>query len=383
VSRPSPKVELNPAVLKWARESSGWKIEDIAGKLKVPSKEYERWESSGRDIKINHLEALVKYYRRSLATFFLPNPPHEPKPPKDFRVLPGRRDKFERRTLFAIRRAERLQSKAVDILGSLGEARTPKIGKANYEEDPEAVSIRERGHFDITVQDQVSWRDESIALTTWRDAIERRNILVFSLRMPLNDARGFSLSQNQPWAIVVNSSDASRARIFTLFHEYGHLLLHRPGVCVPQRNWEKPSELGKTELWCNKFSAAFLLPKGALQQFVNQRSTLTENLPDVTAEISRRFKVSQEVVVRRLMTLKLITDRQFLEQLERLESLPKIKRKGGFVSPAVASVGGRGKLFTRLVLEGRERGILSYRDVADFLSIRLKHLDKVSSLVVS
>jgi Zn-dependent peptidase ImmA (M78 family) len=338
------------------------------------------WESTGKTIRVSHLESLSKLYKRSLAAFFLPNPPQEPKPPKDFRVLPtGRRVKFEKKTLLIIRRAARLQLIAADLSDALGETKETKITAPLEEHSAEEASWRERQRLGISVPDQLGWRDESEALRRSRDAIEALNILVFSQSMPIDDARGFSLTHQKPWVIVVNSSDAIRARLFTLFHEYAHLLLHQPGICIPQREWAKSSGLEETEVWCNQFAAALLLPRDTVQDLIRQKTVSQENLPELATELSRRFKVSQEVVIRRLMTLNLISERQFFEQLSRFATQQKRKRKGGFASPALATLRGCGRRYTRLVLEARERGVITFRDVADFLSIRLKHLEKVSS----
>ena len=382
MSSPSPEVDIKPAILKWARESSGWKIEDISKKLKVSAAKYEEWESTGRAIKITHLEALVKHYKRSLAFFFLPAPPTEPKPPKDFRVIPGRKGKFETKTLVAIRRATFLQTVASELFDNLALSKEPQVEVASTDESPEAVGQRERKRLGVTVSEQLGWRDASVALRRWRDAVEAKSILVFSLSMPVDDARGFTLSEEHPWAIVINSSDAVRARAFTLFHEYGHLLLHRPGVCIPQREWLKHVKLGEVERWCNAFAAALLLPRDALGELGWDVST--QVVEEYVAELSRRFKVSEEVALRRLLTLNLVSEQQFREQIERIRrTTSKAAKKSGHVSPSVASVSGRGRLFTRLVLQGQERGVLTYKDVSDLLAIRLKHLDKVSSLAAA
>jgi len=383
VSRPSPEIDIKPAVLRWARESSGWTVDEITKKLRVSPRRYGEWESTGQGMKVSYLESLSKHYKRSLALFFLPEPPAEPKRPKDFRVLPRKNEKFEKKTLLAIRRAARLQRIAAELSDDLGEAKEPQIPSGSLGQNPESASWQERQRLKISVQEQLGWRDESEALRHWRVAIEGLNILVFSQSMPIDDARGFSLSDRKPWAIVLNSSDAIRARIFTLFHEYGHLLLHRPGICIPQREWVKPSALEETEVWCNQFAAALLLPQDAVQRLVGQHVVSAEDIPELAADLSRKFKVSQEVVVRRLMTLKLISEKQFFEQVERFAAQPKRKQKGGFVSPASATLRNCGRRYTRLVLEGRERGIISYRDVADFLSVRLKHLEEIGSLAVA
>ena len=39
------EVDVNPNIIKWARESAGWSIEEIAGKLKTSAENYKRIES--------------------------------------------------------------------------------------------------------------------------------------------------------------------------------------------------------------------------------------------------------------------------------------------------------------------------------------------------
>jgi Zn-dependent peptidase ImmA (M78 family) len=374
-------VDVKAPVLKWARESSGWTAEAIVGKIRVSAKQYREWESTGKGIPLAKLEALSKYYKRSLAVFFLPAPPPEPKKPTDFRMLPGKVDKFERKTLLAIRRALWLQSVASELFELLDLPKLAAIGAASLEDNPESVSRRVRQALGVTLNDQLQWESESEALRKWRDALEAKHVLVFSQSMPVADARGFSLSNVNPWVIVVSSSDSMRARIFTLFHELGHLLLHSPGVCIPRDDYSRGSRLIKVEKWCNQFAAALLLPRDYVENAAVNRGT--DTLPEILTQISRRCKVSQEVVLRRLAGLDLIPEVMFEEQLERLKTQAIPKKSKAAVSPAVKSVNGRGRQFTRLVLEAKERGILTYKDVSDLLSIRLKHLDKVSSLVAA
>jgi hypothetical protein len=88
--------------------------------------------------------------------------------------------------------------------------------------------------------------------------------------------------------------------------------------------------------------------------------------------------------VRRLLTLGLTTKafyekkrRQYLEEFER-------RSKGkGFVSPARDAVSALGKPYVRLVLEAFRSLRVTANDVADYLGVRLKHLDAVGSAVES
>lgn len=381
--RRSPEVSVKAEVLKWARESSGWTVQEVSTKLKVPPRTYKQWETTGLGIRLTQLEALAKHYKRPLAAFFLPKPPKEPKPPRDFRVLPGREGKFEKKTLLAIRRGIRLQTLASELGQTVDWDTKPRIGTARLQDDPEVVSVRERERLGINTKEQLRWRNESEALQHWRDAVEKQNVLAFSISMPVDDSRGFSLSELRPWAVVLNASDAMRARIFTLFHEYAHLLLRSPGVCIPQQEWTRRAGTGSEERWCNHFAAALLLPAQTVQMISSTSEFVPERLPESLWVLSQRFKVSQEVVLRRLLTLGLVSQREFWKEIERLQSVRMPKRKGGFAAPALLCVRGNGRLFTRLVLEGRERGAITYANVADYLGVRLKHLEKVQSLVAA
>ena len=51
--------------------------------------------------------------------------------------------------------------------------------------------------------------------------------------MPIEDARGFALADANPKIIVVNSKDQIEARIFTLLHEFAHILLGETSISIP------------------------------------------------------------------------------------------------------------------------------------------------------
>jgi len=150
--------------------------------------------------------------------------------PDDFRVLPsGKGQHISRKLRLAIREARRLQAIATDLMKEMGLEITVEIGKANLSDDPEGLAKIERARLGIDLKEQFHWKDEGEAFLRWRKAIENLNILVFQLPIPVRSARGFSLLGEGLPAIVVSSSDAIQARIFTLFHEYAHLLLGAAG----------------------------------------------------------------------------------------------------------------------------------------------------------
>jgi len=382
MSRAALEVTVNPAVLRWARETSGATPEGAARKLKVPPAEISRWESVVTPIRVSHLRVMAEYYKRPLSAFLLADPPNEPPPPTDFRLVTGQARGFERKTLLAIRKAARLHSLAKELAPSLRPGATARLGKAKPSDDPEYVSNKEREGLHVDVEQQFGWRDRWAAFRGWRDAVEAANILVFQFSMPVEDVRGFSLSDKEPFAIVVNSSDAVRARIFTLFHEYGHLVLRQPGVCLPGAEPRKKVREGNVEMWCNRFAAAFLIPRSAMESFLQEQaiSDTGRRLRDLLPAAAKAFKVSEQVVLRRMRDIGLIGSSAFWEEIKRLGTHEKaVDGRGGPISPARRCITQHGKLFMSLVLEARGRNLITHADIADYLSLRLKYLPEVQS----
>jgi Zn-dependent peptidase ImmA (M78 family) len=373
---------VKPAVLKWARESSGSSVEEAARHAQVSASTFAQWEKAESSLRLGQLRALADYFRRPLAALLLPEPPPEPALPTDFRKLPGRSGQFERRTRLAIRRAMRLQGLAHDLTQALKHDATPLIGRAQRTHDPEALAGRERQRLDISIDAQFSWKNPWQALRAWRAAAESRNLLVFQLPMPVKDVRGFSLGEAAPVAIVVSSSDAVQARIFTLFHEYAHLLLRESGICVPEPALLATGPVAAVEQWCNRFAGALLVPGPALASLLGASAPLRSerDLVEAAEEGARRFRVSRLVVLRRLLDCGFASKTHFHRVAQELTRKLKVRKAGGGASdPARKCLAENGRIFTSLVIEARSQGLINYSDVADYLGLRLKYLKEVET----
>lgn len=308
MSRKSFEVDIEPEVLVWARESMGMNTAEVAKRFNLSENTIKKWESGQKKPTIVQIKKLTKIYKRSLAAFFLPEPPEECPLPNDFRTLPKERRKpFSQETRLAIRKARRLQSLTIELARSTESEIYTNVGRASLSDDSEIVANKTREQIGIDVRTQFAWENDVAAFEEWRKAIERLGVLVFQLPLPVEETRGFSLPEDILPTIVLNEKDHIRARIFTLFHEYGHLLLNTSGIC----NWENqnnPPEIVKSvEKFCNNFAGAFLVPKDALLQheLVKLRVNTSDWSDEYLGKIARDFKVSREVILRRLVTLKL------------------------------------------------------------------------------
>jgi len=384
--RTSLEVSVEPKVLVWARESIGMSKPEVAKKLNASEDTVSKWESGQKKPTLIQLERLAKtIYKRPLAVFFLPEPPKELPFPKDFRSLPpDKRKPFSSKTYLAIRRARRLQSLDSELTESLNRKIVTQIGKTSLSDDPEIVANKTRERLGIEIQTQFSWENEPEALDEWKKTIENLGVLVLQIGIPIEETRGFSLTEGNLPVIVLNLRDAINGRIFSLFHEYGHLLLNDSGICGDMGDQEYLSDEAKSiERFCNHFAGAILVPKDALlnHELVKSKEYPAHWTDEILKEIAETFKVSQEVILRRFVILGLAT-RDFYQK-KREEWSPPPKRGGGR--------GGRnwpkecirknGVPFVSLVLETHREEKITYRDVADYLAIRLKYLPKVEQLI--
>jgi len=87
--RSEPVAGVQPVVMRWARQSIGLSVSDVALRLKRPVDEIEAWETGAAFPSYPLLEKLAyQIYKRPLAVFFLPAPPEEASPTREFRTLP-------------------------------------------------------------------------------------------------------------------------------------------------------------------------------------------------------------------------------------------------------------------------------------------------------
>ena len=389
MSARSIEMLVSPPLLSWARASVGLDVSSAARKVHVASRKIESWESGATKPTLTQAEKLASVYRRPLATFYLPRPPIEPSLPTDFRVLAEHQGQpLSYETRLAIRRAWRLQSTAEELLVALNRETKVTLPKLRLSSGPDDEAARVRQALGIGVEDQYSWHDPYEALRRWRAGIERSGVLVFQLPTPLKDTRGFSLPSRRAPAIVVSSKDHPRARQFSLFHELAHLLTDTSALCDMEITWGgHDREHQAVEKFCNQFAGAVLVPQDALlaQELVKPIRRPKPWSDEALSELSDRFKVSREVILRRLLDLKLATRDLYLRKREDWMELarrqPKKKSKGG-QSPAKRCVYEQGVPYVALVLESLGGDKITYAQATDYLGVRAKHLAKIAEVMV-
>jgi Zn-dependent peptidase ImmA (M78 family) len=370
-------VEVEPKVLQWAVGTSGWTQPEIVKKLKITPSTFQHWLTGEIRPSLRQLEELSKTIKRPLAAFFLSQPPEEATIPKDYRQLPEKEGKFDKKTILAIRRARRLQNISRELAENLNIPLQSVTSNVKQSDDPKKLGERYRKEFGLTEEIQKKMKTPYELFSFLREIFEKKNILVFQIPMLLEDARGFTLVDNTPEVVVVNSRDQIEARVFTLLHELGHVLLHESGVSMPERTLFIQRAF-PVEKWCNEFASAFLLPESiANVDFTEYKDTLTDT--PTLAKLSRRYKVSKSMLLYNMFKLHCISKKGYDSVLNRYQPEMAKEKPAGFVAPSADKrcIQEKGEKFVSLVASNLEQGLITYSDALDFLSLKSNSLEKV------
>mgnify|MGYP000610323801 CR=1 FL=1 len=114
------------------------------------------------------------------------------------------------------------------------------------------------------------------------------------------DCRGFVLVDQKAPFLFINSADAKAAQMFTLIHELAHIWL---GETAGFDNSKMMPANHPVEFLCDKVAAEFLVPENYLKDVWQEKQGFHQ--------LAKYFKVSQIVVARRALDLKLISKTEF------------------------------------------------------------------------
>lgn len=379
-------VPISASVLVWAREEAGLTEADLADRTKLPVEDIEAWEAGSALPTKGQFSKLVKELRRPSAVFFLSEPPVAAGMPTSLRSAPalaGR--KLGPGEVRQIRWARRLQELMSWILRD--EQREP-VDLALYgtQADPTEAASTERLRSAVAVDEQMSWKNVSEAFRAWRGCLEDQNVLVLQLNMGKHNIRGFGAWDDYAPLVAVNTAYHPTARIYTLFHEVGHLLTRTDAAC---QSFVVPDRHDVTlERWCEQFAAAFLVPEDGLRKVAASygvSSNLPTSEPDTARLIAGRFSVSTRAVAIRLQELGLAEPSLYSQVVAQFAQRDWNDASGGGGSGRPSPARRIGQLGTRLpstLLSAAERGRLTTRDLADFLNLTTGKLDDLRGMLL-
>ena len=383
---------VEASVLRWARETVGLVPVAAARKIGVADDRVDQWEAGAATPTISQLRKAAEVYKRPLAVFFLPAPPEDFDTLRDFRRHVGAKSGGWTPELHGEYRRALAQREAALELAEIEETPPPTTWRLEaLPDDDEQLAAAARalllGLTPLPLPTATGTKYEH--LNTWTAALEDAGVLVMATsggRVETSEMRAFSLYYEELPVIMVNGSDAARGRLFSLLHEYIHLLLHTSGLCDTITDTKATGPNGALEARCNAVAAAILMPRDLVlaSPEVNRRRALRDSWDYVSLrDAAAQFGVSAEAFARRLLTLGRI-DRAFY-QAHRARFLAAYQRE----EDLAPSGGGNwyrskardlGKGFVRRIADAHRRRVIDSYTAASFLSVKVDQIDRLAEM---
>ena len=320
------QLAITPSVVQWARVRAGYSLDEA----KKYFKKIEQWELGDARPTYRQLEIMADKFKCPVAVFFFPTPPTITPVQNSFRTLPT--EDFEQipRTVKAfLRKGQAMQlnlSELNDGKNPAGRLITRDL-QASVDESLDTLAVRVRNFLGITLQEQIAQRSVEDAVEHWRDAFARAGVYAFKDAFHAQGFFGFCLYDSEFPIIYVNNSCAKTRQLFTLFHELAHLLFHTSGIDID--NDAFIDKLGyadkRVEIICNAFAAKFLVPD---QDFDAQLVGRVGNR-DTAELLANRYKVSREVIYRRMLDRRLISAAEYQAAANTWASQKSDQSSGG------------------------------------------------------
>jgi Zn-dependent peptidase ImmA (M78 family) len=368
-----PEVPVNGRVLEWARNIRGLKIDDAAMLLGVSPDELRAYESGQKLPLVGFLRRVSAKYRINFTSLLMPEPLPIEKPPTDHRSRRNRPLSMD--TLLAIEEVtEALQ--AFEDIAEENKRIVPalNIGRAQISDNPEDIAARERRTFGVTIDEQRAWNDTAQARRKWRLCIEDRGVFTYMIPMPPNELSGFSILRNGIGAICVNDRETTEgAKVFTLFHEYCHLLLRQAGI-------SDEGTSSRVEKFCNEFAACFLIPRTPLVDAVRGFRTPCDFSDDEVRGLAARFRVSNRAMALRLEKTGLATRGFYGRRTAPWdlpdEARPRRPQKEVKIDNIKIQIKRFGRLHGKTVVRALKGRIINSVDAYDLINVRPSSLGK-------
>lgn len=295
-------LKVNPDRLKWMRNSLTYTQKEVGKKLRIKPEKLEKWENTG-EIPYDKLEKLSELYGTSTLFFFNKKKPPSIQEIPDYRTTKNKQTEKTPEILKEIKKAK-TRRKIILSLQEEMNTLTPFKYKTNNKE--KCVEIIQKTLNIDNVKLKYTFKD-------WLKEFETLNILVFQFyNIPVHIVRGYALYYENLPIIGINNSDNEKAKTFTLFHEYAHLILQKSGISDYTFN--------NIEEICNSIAAEVLLPKKQINMILKDK--MDYPVATKVKVVTNHFNISKTAVTYRLLNLNKISAHESQIYLKELKTPP-------------------------------------------------------------
>ncbi len=258
---PSVNIDINPLVLEWAINNSNY----IS---KLTTSEYnnlQKWLSKEKLPTLNQLEKFSKRINIPFGYLLLKELPEDDLIKTDYRTINNAvMNKPSRDLVDTINDMEQKMLWMREYRITIGAELLPFTGMFKDSVNKLHEIVKEiRKLLDIQTDWYKAHRDYNSAFNFLKARIEDVGVLVMKNGVVINNThrplditefRAFLLFDEFAPLIFINNKDSGGAKIFSLIHEFTHLLISTDDNVITENNVDN-------EIICNKITAEVLMPK--------------------------------------------------------------------------------------------------------------------------
>lgn len=374
-------IEVNHKVLIWARESLAINRNQAAEKTGVSAKRMAQLEEGEKPITLDELKEFSKAYKRTIATLLLKEPPKEKPLPADRRTIDSKDlGSFNEKSIMAVRKARALSQSYIELKNEMG-MQIPNFNFfASIKDKPQLVAIKLREHLNLDELREI--KNLNFALDAYIEKVESLGIAVFQLSLTQDKLRGFSLTDEAiPIIGIKRGSEPTTAKIFTLFHELGHIILNEGGLC----DLSEKSTI-EIEKWCNAFSGEVIIPSAEIMQMniVEEQKQADNKIwaKKELVELGNYFHAGPLAILRSLLENKLTTV-AFYNEKHQAWNKPSFGRSKHPEGRNIAreTIKEKGRTYISLAFSAFDQNRIDLKDLSDFLGIKFSYIPKTRQLL--
>lgn len=378
---------VTPIMLKWARESAWFSITDFAQKIGRPVTEIESREEGKTHPTISQAQKLAKITKRSLAIFYMEEPPKNFQILQDFRRLPSSELNIISSELNElINTATTNQEWIHDYLISEDNPELEFVGKYKITDKLDVILEWIYASLNISINEQTECDTKEEALKLWVSKLEESWVFVFkNTTVSLEECRGFVISDKMAPFIFINSNDSTTGQLFSLIHELVHILINETGLSNSDTSGAYTSDKAKDiEVFCNRIAANVLINPTAFDIKLKSLTKLTTEWQ--IKKLADFFKVSNEVIARKFLEKWYISNEKYQELRHNYiqwwliyQAQLKAKRKLTKWGPDyyITKLAHDGHSFVRTVIDAYYNWKVLWREAAYLLNVKVNNIQKL------
>lgn len=365
----------------WAREAAIMSKKNASEKTGLSISRLNQLEKGAQKPNLDELKSLAKTYNRTIATLLLKQPPQEKPLPKDCRTINSNQiGAFHEKTVVAVRKARAMAKSLIELKTDFGITKANFTVRATLETSPKEVARKLRSEWHLSELQEIA--NINHALEAYIEKVEELGVAVFQLSLTQDGLRGFSIVDDiVPIIGIKRGGEAPTSKIFTLFHELGHIILNEGGLCDLKESTTK-----QIEIWCNAFSAEILVPTDELLnlELVNSYAQANEKtwVKQDLINIGKRFHVGPLVILRSLLENRL-TSQAFYKKKHEAWNKPQFGRAKNPEGRNIAkeTIREKGRTYVSLAFRAFDQNRIDIKDLSDFLGVRMAYIAKTRELL--